>query len=482
MPEVLNLRPWSTYERTDMVTQMAGFHVDNVEQNLRTSRHETAKDQFWGAQAFRFRSAVAPFRCLAAVLPEGNTRAGKLPGHPSLDRSGRDAEVGFEPRTFRSASSHSEHLAISAIMFDSLFQTVFGHCNQKTDRPAVTLFRCLAAMLPEGTTRAGILPGCPSLDRGSREAEVGFEPRSFRSANIESRVGKHGAKHTGVSSCNPDVSNDHVDTDYLWAENAALRQQLAECKRFLAKVLDQPLSQDGIVALNDVDPLQTTQQPMRQPTKYHEFAEDAGDSAYFTSYGHFAIHGEMISKRGRGGARWPKWLEREITHRKVRGSNPTSTSRLLLSRLRRPGSIPALVLPPGGMTAGHRKDVTAEWLSYYPFEDRHSDEVRTESYRTFILSNADAYFSGKRVLDVGCGSAILSLFAAEAGADHVYGVEASTDIFAAALETINCSTLLVPNCHATRSKHEGWDTARLPKPKQGKWVRTTDLSVNKFAL
>ncbi|KER28296.1 hypothetical protein T265_13612, partial [Opisthorchis viverrini] len=25
------------------------------------------------------------------------------------------------------------------------------------------------------------------------------------------------------------VSNDHVDTDYLWAENAALRQQLAEC-------------------------------------------------------------------------------------------------------------------------------------------------------------------------------------------------------------------------------------------------------------
>ncbi|KAG5452240.1 hypothetical protein CSKR_112514 [Clonorchis sinensis] len=36
-------------------------------------------------------------------------------------------------------------------------------------------------MPPEGTTRAGILPGCPSLDRGSREAEVGFEPWTFRS-------------------------------------------------------------------------------------------------------------------------------------------------------------------------------------------------------------------------------------------------------------------------------------------------------------
>ncbi|KER22127.1 hypothetical protein T265_09696 [Opisthorchis viverrini] len=32
----------------------------------------------------------------------------------------------------------------------------------------------------EGSTRAGILPGCPSLDRGSPEAEVGFEPRTFR--------------------------------------------------------------------------------------------------------------------------------------------------------------------------------------------------------------------------------------------------------------------------------------------------------------
>ncbi|KAG5450665.1 hypothetical protein CSKR_108785 [Clonorchis sinensis] len=54
-------------------------------------------------------------------------------------------------------------------------------------------------------------------------------------------------------------------------------------------------------------------------------------------------------------ARWFKWLERELTDRKVRGSNPTSASRLPLSRLGRPGSIPALVLPPGGMAARHQK-------------------------------------------------------------------------------------------------------------------------------
>ncbi|KAG5447711.1 hypothetical protein CSKR_111348 [Clonorchis sinensis] len=43
------------------------------------------------------------------------------------------------------------------------------------------------------------------------------------------------------------------------------------------------------------------------------------------------------------GARWPQWLEREFTNRKVRGSNPTSASRLPLSRLGQPGSIPVLV-------------------------------------------------------------------------------------------------------------------------------------------
>ncbi|KER21579.1 hypothetical protein T265_15055 [Opisthorchis viverrini] len=60
------------------------------------------------------------------------------------------------------------------------------------------------------------------------------------------------------------------------------------------------------------------------------------------------------------GARWLRWLEREFTYRKVRVSNPTSDSRLLLPRLGQPSSIPALVLPSGGMAARHRRGVTAE--------------------------------------------------------------------------------------------------------------------------
>lgn len=47
-------------------------------------------------------------------------------------------------------------------------------------------------------------------------------------------------------------------------------------------------------------------------------------------------------------------------------------------------------------------------------------QVRTEAYRRAIQANRAA-ISGKCVLDVGCGTGILSLFAAEAGAQQVIG-------------------------------------------------------------
>ena len=53
------------------------------------------------------------------------------------------------------------------------------------------------------------------------------------------------------------------------------------------------------------------------------------------------------------------------------------------------------------------------------------DTVRTELYRNAILNNP-SNFAGKVVMDVGCGSGILSLFAAQAGAKKVYAVEASS--------------------------------------------------------
>lgn len=55
------------------------------------------------------------------------------------------------------------------------------------------------------------------------------------------------------------------------------------------------------------------------------------------------------------------------------------------------------------------------------------DTVRTESYRDFIYHNKQ-YFKDKIVLDVGCGTGILSMFAAKAGAKKVYAVDNSTII------------------------------------------------------
>ncbi|KER26636.1 hypothetical protein T265_06141 [Opisthorchis viverrini] len=52
--------------------------------------------------------------------------------------------------------------------------------GRKLTLQAGTGFALLVAILPEESTRAGTLSGSPSLDRESREAEVGSEPRTFR--------------------------------------------------------------------------------------------------------------------------------------------------------------------------------------------------------------------------------------------------------------------------------------------------------------
>ena len=52
------------------------------------------------------------------------------------------------------------------------------------------------------------------------------------------------------------------------------------------------------------------------------------------------------------------------------------------------------------------------------------DQVRTSTYASFILRNP-ALFNDAVVLDVGCGTGILSLFAARGGAKRVIAVDAS---------------------------------------------------------
>jgi len=63
-------------------------------------------------------------------------------------------------------------------------------------------------------------------------------------------------------------------------------------------------------------------------------------------------------------------------------------------------------------------------------EEMLKDEVRTRSYMNAIEQNKHL-FNDKIVLDIGCGTGILSMFAARAGACKVYSVECSSIIMQA---------------------------------------------------
>lgn len=60
-------------------------------------------------------------------------------------------------------------------------------------------------------------------------------------------------------------------------------------------------------------------------------------------------------------------------------------------------------------------------------EEMLKDEVRTETYRRAIMNNKQL-FRDKVVLDVGCGTGILSMFAAKSGAKKVIGIDMSNII------------------------------------------------------
>lgn len=78
--------------------------------------------------------------------------------------------------------------------------------------------------------------------------------------------------------------------------------------------------------------------------------------------------------------------------------------------------------------------------SYSHFAIHHEmllDKPRTLSYQDAILENSE-FFKGKTVLDIGCGTSILSLFAAKAGAKLVVAVDQSDIIY-------NCISIVHEN-------------------------------------
>ena len=78
---------------------------------------------------------------------------------------------------------------------------------------------------------------------------------------------------------------------------------------------------------------------------------------------------------------------------------------------------------PGKSDIYHKKDYYFNSYSNFNIhEEMLKDKVRTGAYQKAILENKEI-FKDKIVLDIGSGTGILSFFAAEAGAKHVYGIE-----------------------------------------------------------
>ena len=78
---------------------------------------------------------------------------------------------------------------------------------------------------------------------------------------------------------------------------------------------------------------------------------------------------------------------------------------------------------PGNSDIYHKKDYYFNsYSNYYIHEEMLKDKVRTGTYQKAILGNKEI-FKDKIVLDIGSGTGILSFFAAQAGAKHVYGIE-----------------------------------------------------------
>ncbi|EFQ32148.1 methyltransferase domain-containing protein [Colletotrichum graminicola] len=87
---------------------------------------------------------------------------------------------------------------------------------------------------------------------------------------------------------------------------------------------------------------------------------------------------------------------------------------------------------------GARKDESQYYWESYAANDIHEtmlkDKVRTDSYRDFVYNNK-SLFKDKIVLDIGCGTGILSMFCAKAGAKQVFAVDKS-DIIDKARENV----------------------------------------------
>ncbi|KAG5447473.1 hypothetical protein CSKR_107520 [Clonorchis sinensis] len=350
------------------------------------------------------RPAVALFRCPTATPPEGSTMGEILPGCPNLDRRIRDIEVGFEPWTFR-------YKSFATMNYRRLFLNRFTLCSKLPSRSAQYNIQ-IRNLDPPYLSAKPPIPVYPELQFDIKcrdfvilEQFCTYLRRFLSRLDLEVYIFALPAKLTTYRLYQPNSTNVRTTfelSDYhrvvripsivdpnivrsLVFGDTSLQIQKTSFGSFrVAGRMKTSFSCSTLSVPNchptrrkhegwDIARLPKPRQGKsrgrgRVPTmdlpRFIRNAFILNAEGYFISDGVIPqlARFRRLSVQTYWSAGtlefWPRGgmaqrLEREFIDRKVRGSNPTSASRFPLSMFGQTVSIPALVLPSGGMAVRH---------------------------------------------------------------------------------------------------------------------------------
>ncbi|KER24479.1 hypothetical protein T265_07846 [Opisthorchis viverrini] len=450
-------------------------------------------------------SAVTPIRCLAILPPEGITRAEKLASCPSIARSIQDAEAtldnmenGFfaKSQVTEEDSSVSQSARLAFIHLDA--SDAIGHAaNRESPISRSPQYRSLLRQFDGFLSK--IIRTLKRVSEGLNvrvafvlTADHGMTDSAGRFLYfIELLIDGHGGDSLqetitpllvwGAGLVGPKLSESSSEKHLLTQTDSygfpvqiegrrmSEIQQVDLCP-LMAALLGIPIPQNSrgrlpLALVNSSDPV-----------KFQMIRANCL---------------QLIAQLHR-----PKWIEREFTDRKVRGSNLTSDFRLPLSRFGQPCSIPNLMQPSGGMAARHRKGVTAErW-----YERLASSSENTKN--VLCLQTSGAFLGGQasqeeqtdqpsrmRLENPGIPGLRLTQEDVANRMQRAETLGAKREYADASYKPIiinNNRPAVAPFRCLAAMPHEGCDTARLAKPRQGKSsgrgrVRTTDLPIEQYS-